>query len=257
LVLPRYDTRSEKADEAADYGTLAHWWKETGESRPAWASAAHSKLLEEKIELTDTNRLNWWRPGSGEHEVSFAIRLHDAHMDLFHDLRSKAEAWKAKFDRRLWLTGTIDWLGGAAGYSAWVDDLKTGKWEVHPDCKQLRSYALVPWIKAGMPSRFNVATSVTSWPKYPKWKRPTRKWHELSALDLAEHLDDLRHAVTHPHEANPEAIYVGPFDPDKPLSICAFCPCRKPLPNSEWMGFRYRAEQHCDLGLIKRLNEAS
>lgn len=254
MVLPRYDSRSEAADEAAEYGTLAHWWKETGETRPEWASERDSKLLEAKIALSGTNRNNWWRPGNGEHEVSFAIRLHDAHLELFHGLRTEAEAWKAKFDRRLYLTGTIDWVfWGADGNPAWVDDLKTGKWPVSPTSRQLRSYALVPWIKAGMPPSYDVNVSITGWPKYPKWKGPKREWHSLTALDLAEHLDDLRHAATHPEEANPESIYIGPFDPERKLSVCAFCPCRKPFPHSEWMGYRYRAEQHCDLGLIKRL----
>lgn len=254
-MLPRYDQRSTITDDAADYGTLVHWWKETGETAPSWASAADIRLLEEKLALTCVERTRWWR-SAGQHEVSFAIRVADAHLELYRGPRPDAEKWKAKWDPRKYLTGTIDWLWWGASGRAWVDDLKCGKWPVDPvTSAQLRSYALVPWIRAGCPPAFTVTVSITQWPKYPKWKGPVRTPHWLTALDLELHLDDVRYALAHPEEANPEAIYIGPWDPERPLSVCAFCPCRRPQPYFDSHNYRWRAEQHCTPGLLKRFEQ--
>lgn len=197
-------------------------------------------------------RADWWPRGQGEHEVSFAIELFTLELHLFHGARRDAEKWKAKWDPRRHLTGTIDWIR----WSDWIDDLKTGHWPIDPaTSKQLRSYALVPWLRDGRSSRWEGWVSITQWERYPLDGLPKRKGARLTALDLEEHLADLRWAVEHPTEANPEAIYVGPWDPNTPLSPCAFCECREPLPANWVTNFRYRAAPHCLPGMMKRLKQ--
>lgn len=70
--------------------------------------------------------------------------------------------------------------------------------------------------------------SITQWPRYPLDGLPTRTGGELNALDMMEHLDDLRYAVAHPEEArpNPTGSMGNP---------CSFCPNREEIPASGWL----------------------
>lgn len=250
LVLPRVARApNEKRDRAASYGTLAHHWAETGEIAPPWADPRDVDVLEKKLLLTGIKREDWWP--HGHHEVSFAIRLADVHNqpELLLMVRKDPteirpgvayrcnglddmNEWKRSFDSR-WLTGTIDLLdwgdvehksaGNPTGTTAWVDDLKTGRWPVDATTSgQLRSYALVPWLAAGKPMAWDGLVSITQWPKYPLAALPVRNSHHLTALDLMEHLGDLQHAASHPRQ-------VVPGDDQ-----CRFCDCKRVCP--AWVG---------------------
>ncbi len=211
----------EKRDRAAAFGTLCHWWCETGETDPEWADPKDIKCLEKKILLSGIDRDEWWEPGKGHHEVTFALRLHDGEL-LTPPAGMNRDDWKAGFPSNGYLTGTIDWLATHYG-GAIVDDLKTGRWPVDPATSlQLRSYALVPWVRAGRPMEWDGVVSVTQWERYPLDGLPRRTFHSLSALDLAEHLGDLQHAVAHPGELNPND------------DNCRFCDCKQTCP--AWVG---------------------
>jgi hypothetical protein len=196
-VLPRSRGASEKRDRAAAYGTLVHHWKETGDEAPAWADPRDVKTFGKRLVLSGVERDVWWPPGAGEHEVTFALNLLTLEL-LQPPEEAVRDEWKAAFSTP-WLTGTIDWLSGS-----WVDDLKTGNWPVDPvTSKQLRSYSLLPWARAGFPVKWSGLITITQWPKYPLASPPQRTSHEIDGFDMAEHLSDLQWAVDHPDEVNP------------------------------------------------------
>lgn len=221
LVLPRAPRPpSERREKAAAWGTLCHWWKEHGSTEMPGASPADVKCLEKKLVLSGVEREQWW-PG-GDHEVTFSISLLTEDptrggLSLWRGPRELADQWKKSFDS-FHLTGTIDLLDwGDRSTTAWVDDLKTGRWPVDPATSaQLRSYALVPWIAAGCPMAWDGLVSITQWERYPLVGLPVRTYHQLSSLDLMEHLELLRWAAEHPDEVNPDD------------EACRFCDC-KPL----------------------------
>jgi hypothetical protein len=263
LVQPRFDRRVQKTEEAADWGTLAHYWKETGLIESPFPHPLRKwqgkdiETLDTKILLSGVRREDYWPTSSGEHEVSFAIRLEDGKLELYRGPRERAEQWKAKWHRLKYATGTIDWIDWGAD-DRWpsIDDLKTGHWPVDPaESLQHRTYGLVPWLAAGRPSKFWVGLTTTKWERYPLDGLPIRTpTHWSSALELECHLADLLYAVKNTDEVNPEPISVGKWDPNEPLSVCAFCPCRPEYPGLDLIAnFRYRAAQHCWPGLIKRV----
>lgn len=216
-MLPRVREKSVRATDAADFGTLVHHWKETGESDPAWASERDIVCLEKKLLGTGIKREDWWPTGAGRHEVTFAVELYTLRLREYTGPREGADEWKKQFSPR-WLTGTIDWL---ATHNArpWIDDLKTGAWPVHVDTKQLLSYAMYPYAKH---APFPYWTTITQWPKYPLAGLPRRTGRWASELDMLAHLDDLRWAHEHPTEINPTENGCR-FCDSKPI-----CPAHQP-----------------------------
>lgn len=209
LHLPQIDRGS---GDAAEFGTLVHHWKETGETDPEWGKPGHIKTLEKKLVESGIDREMWWPKGHGTHEVTFGINLKNLSLVLYkhekgHD-RSSPDLWKKTFAKGVGLyalTGSIDWcFDGDDEHLPWVDDLKTGNWPVEAeDNDQLKSYALVPWIKAGKPIKWECALSITQWKKYPLHGLPVRVGTKVTGLDLWEHVDRLIWSVEHPEEKNP------------------------------------------------------
>jgi hypothetical protein len=157
---------------------------------------------------------DWW-PDPGTHELTFALELDGLKvLEWDPSCGVSRDDWKAAFPADEWLTGTIDYLVIGEGWP-WLDDLKTGRWRVDPvTSKQLRSYALYPWVLSGCAPDFEIEVSITQWTKYPLSGSPERSWHRLTHLDLMEHLEDLRWAVEHPFEVNAGE------------EQCRFCECR-------------------------------
>lgn len=181
---------------------------------PEWADERDSLLLTKKIEATGIVRADWW-PDGGYHEVTFAVEVFAEGLAEYIGDRAGADAWKKQFDPRRYLTGTIDyWRPG------WIDDLKTGRWPVHPSTRQLLSYALYDWLALGRPDSWECERTITQWPKYPIAKPPVRSHGPLMAdLDIREHLDNLRYALTH-DDKNPTEEY------------CRFCDSRSCCPEA-------------------------
>lgn len=173
--------------------------------------------------MSGVEREDWWkiaRPDLADpiegHEVTFAIHLQTLDIHLYRGQRSGADVWKEAFDPVEYLTGTIDWLEGS-----WVDDLKTGHWKVdEKTSKQLLSYALVPWILDGKRDGWCGVVSITQWERYPLHGRPQRRVHDISDLDLALHVKDLRWARDNPGDIN------------RTEDGCQYCDCRPNCP--EW-----------------------
>lgn len=191
-----------------------HHWKETGETTHPGCDPRDSDALEKKLVLSGVTREEWW-PQPGMHEVSFAMRVFPGTTNNGKRLRDNtlpetrlhlreygpADPWKAQFDPRTHLTGSIDWVDLGGDETAYVDDLKTGRWPVHAETsKQLRSYALVPWILMGMPGAWDGLVSITQWPKYPLAGKPMRTYYTLTSEDLMEHLEAVRWAMASPDE---------------------------------------------------------
>jgi Protein of unknown function (DUF2800) len=206
LHLPRIDR---PGGDAAEFGTLVHHWAETGEHDPDWGKPGHIKTLAKKLAESKIDRLAWWPPGHGEHEVTYAIHLPTLKLTIRDkepgEPRDAADKWKKQFVGHEWLTGSIDWcFFGDDEHLPWIDDLKTGSWPVEADDnKQLMSYALVPWFKAGRPLDWECAISITQWKKYPVAGLPVRTGSKVTGLDLFEHVDRLRWSAEHPDETNP------------------------------------------------------
>jgi hypothetical protein len=211
--------RSAAAIAAADYGTLVHYWKETGEIDPAWAARKDVELLRRKLAATGVERETWW-PAHGAHEESFAIRLESMTVEWRMLPKDAADKWKAQFDRLAYVTGTIDWHD-AVEWEAHVDDLKTGRRSVRPDSPQLKTYAAALWLRRGKPA--GVTASVTHWPKYPLGLLPVRTSKVLTAGVLRDHLDRLRLAAGSTGEINPG-------------ECCRWCDCRPDCP--AWDGMK-------------------
>lgn len=258
LVLPRSNLKSPDTIKAAEYGTAAHAWVETGEET--------DRNVTRKVLRSGINREKWWPP-EGRHEVAFALNLFTLELRKYKGKRAGADAWKRKYDgKKQWLTGTVDYLHTHLG-RPWVDDFKSGKWPVDYRTAQVTSYLLLPWVDEGCPNEGLYYRSITQWPLYPLDALPTRTGlgDPATAIELKMHLDDLKFAIENP-EPNPQRIDTGlnpdgtrrVWDPENPpaLSVCAFCPCRVEHPVSEWLhNYRFRALPHCYPGALKLLNE--
>jgi hypothetical protein len=233
---------SESTEEARDWGHLVHGWAEHGriEGRPG-----HVETFRRKLEATGVRRESLWPDAVGLHEVTFALRLDDAALEMYDDYTGALDRdkWKEAFDPTAWLTGTIDWLGRVAG-APWVDDLKTGRWPVDPaKSRQIRSYALVPWITAGRPLNWECHLSITQWPRYPLAGQPVRTWHTVDGFELMIHLEDLRWAMAHPGEVNPGGV-------------CTFCQNRAESPYSGWMkSLKYSRLPTCWEGALNLIGD--
>lgn len=190
LILPKMREPSPARDDAANFGTLVHHWKETGSLELAGADPSHVRLLREKLELTGLEREDFW--SGGEHEITYALDLTEERILRFTG-PDGADAWKKSFDECRWLTGTVDWIS-----SSRIDDLKTGRWlPTVIDNQQLKSYALFRWMELGRPAGWEVETSITHWPRYPKSGFPRRYSTQITSLELEEHLIDFQWAIGH------------------------------------------------------------
>jgi len=193
LVLPRTRSENPRRDAKAAKGTAMHLWKETGVVTPD---------IEKKIRTSGVQRERWYPTnGGGRHEVTFAIQAFTEELVLYDPKLHlvSADDWKKSFDPRKYLTGTIDWLDGTH-----VDDLKTGDWPVSAEeSKQLRSYALVPYLLRGKPSGYRGLVSITQWTWYPLAGQPVRNWDVVTGAELELFLDDVRYTLEHPEVVNP------------------------------------------------------
>lgn len=209
---------------AAEWGTLLHDWKETGE----WAKGLRKDVIarrEAALEEAGYTRDSLW-PAGGGHEVSFA--LHTANrLCLSHEAATKEEReqWKKSFNED-WITGTADWwLPEMAPGISWVDDLKTGRREYLPSPEnswQLRFYA----ICATMLSKADtVLVSFLSWPRTPATSTPLRIWGSLERGELLDlYLPLLEYA-----RQNSRASLVG-FPDTRPGGHCRFCKSQEACP---------------------------
>lgn len=198
ITLPGVRIRSRYTEQAADYGTAAHGWKELGHVPPG-ADAKHASLLLRKLDANPVDRDAWWPSDIGEHEATYALNLRTGHCTRYRGKRDGADAWKKKHGPE-WLTGTIDYLA-IRDDAVWVSDLKTGR-DTNPDSAQLRSYVLLVWANNGRRDTFEFHTSIDHWPRYPVNSIITRYFNTqpITANTLLDHERRLRWSLDHPKE---------------------------------------------------------
>jgi hypothetical protein len=193
LPLPAVpEVKSERAMEAAAWGTMAHAWKATGRiignpDYPRLEGHFANKLVkaiggpEEQARFREA----YW-PSSGLHEVAVAVNC-VALAVAWHEGGGNDAAWKAQWHDP-WATGTLDYVGEVLG-DPWIDDLKTGSWPPTPpeDSNQLRLYGLARWrIGSSKPLPDRLVLSITHWPRYPVVGLPKRFWHEITPAEVAD-----------------------------------------------------------------------
>lgn len=171
MVLKQSDKPySKNATKAAEFGTNAHHYLETGEIRPGveeWAS----RFSRDKIYPPDGwhEAIAWYRPDTGEMGLKPPGDGPRKHRD-YDSLYEYA------------LVGTLDYVNLKCADVPIVDDLKTTTWfPPPPNAPQLKFAGMV------ISHIFNteVILSVTHIPRYPKGKGPMRAKYRLTKGEAA------------------------------------------------------------------------
>lgn len=217
-VLGGTDEKSEGVRIAADWGTMVHGWKETGNVEVVNGRKNLVPLFEKKLKLTGVRREQWWPEGM-VHEMAMAVRPFETYAQLVDGEKAEKEAWKAAFGEE-WATGTLDgyqWMFDVL----WVDDLKTGRFvTLEQYIEQLRFYAL--GASRLLDYRGPVNVTLTHWPRYPVLNEPTRfgrviEQDELNSFE--KRLVGLRDDIRRAREDKTRLRLVGGEQ-------CTFCPSR-------------------------------
>ncbi len=167
LILPRTAEKSERAVEAAGWGTRCHHWKETGE----FGEGRDALTLKKKIEASGVNRNELWANGLHEVPLAYNVETGEARALVVPvSLQEKAE-WKASFGEA-WVTGTADYVGFIMELP-WVDDLKTGRVVEYLDHRYQQAFYVLAW---GLSQHRGGAgrSTLTHWPRYPLSGTPRR-----------------------------------------------------------------------------------
>ena len=128
-VLPRDESKSPKAEEGANWGSLCHLWKETGEvAQPRESDRRVSprvlNAFRKAVQESGVRRLDLWPPG-GTHEQKVAVRVDGERTVSLSGIPGGEP-------RERWVTGTDDyqhWLkpfGDSEKPELWVDDPERG-----------------------------------------------------------------------------------------------------------------------------------
>lgn len=175
-VLGGEDEKSEAAKVAADWGTMAHHWKATGEIITVNGRENLPPLFEKKLRESGVRREDLWPDMI--HETAIAVNPHKEYLVCNEGDR---DAWKAEKDHN-WLTGSCDhhwWMFG----ELYVGDLKTGKEAtLEKHWYQLLGYTL------GVARHYNYRGTchvvVDHWPRYPVAGKVNRFGTTVSARQL-------------------------------------------------------------------------
>lgn len=247
LILPCDHEKSEKTQLAADWGTMVHLWKETGEIHGARDAAGKpNKRMENALALaifeSGIDRLALW-PAGGNHEGSLAVAVDGT-----------GQVSRDDTVRDGWVTGHYDFtwwlLEGADGRGElWIDDLKTGQEYPNPppgipghiygmevgqnrfpqraDTEQTRFYAL--GLSELLAYTGPTHVSVTHWPRLPVVSRhslPRREWHTYTHGELMAYWGDLERMYQ--DKLHNERAMLGHEDSLilNPGAHCRFCPAQ-------------------------------
>jgi hypothetical protein len=219
-ILETEELRTESTFIAADWGSMVHDWKETGEVKAFNGRTNLVPLFKKKLDVTGVRREQWW-PTTMIHELAMAIKPGEAYAQLLDGGKEEKEAWKAAFDFQ-WGTGTLDgydWMFDVL----WIDDLKTGRFVTEEDyIEQRRFYALGLSRLLGYRGPVNV--TLTHWPRYPVPSLPSRFGRVVEADELDDfekRLRKLRDDISRAREDR-GSLVLNPGE-----SQCGFCPSRK------------------------------
>ncbi|MBA2630532.1 MAG: PD-(D/E)XK nuclease family protein [Thermoleophilaceae bacterium] len=230
--LPRLAKVSERAQDAAAWGTMMHAWSETGELPKGLSKRTMEAFLKRMtaLEKAGLTREMLWPPADGEHEVVVALGLVDGQPDLGELVGGTLEerdAWKA-LQPATSVVGTIDYRGWLFDLR-WIDDLKTGRDDSPPlDRPQMKFYASYHALKENAPVR----TSITHWPRSPADGLPQRTrglwgtWTAIEALEFLHEMEKARRRLVRSRERSAEG-----HEPDaRPGEHCTYCPSQMRCP---------------------------
>lgn len=219
-VLPRSEEKSERATEAAAWGTYCHLWKETGEIRPG----KYAGTLKKKVDLLGVGgREELWAGGLHEVALAYNVVSGAAGALILPATSDEAAAWKSSFGDS-WVVGTADYVGLLLE-SPWVDDLKTGRhaeWETY---KFQQAFYALAWSTIHFGEFREARSTITHWPKYPITKKPLRFGTVLTLDfmdDFKRRLRQLREDVLRLRELDQERVVVRLSDGPQ----CLYCPSR-------------------------------
>lgn len=153
---------------AAEFGTLVHYWKETGVIQDGRLGLA----LKKKLKLTEVQRETYWHEGLHEVPVAYNVVTGKAEALVLPVAKEKRDEWKAAHGDE-WITGTADYVGLILD-APWVDDLKTGKNVEYLDHRYQQGFYALCWTLFQMGRLTPARSTITHWPKYPLPKKPLR-----------------------------------------------------------------------------------
>lgn len=220
LVLPKEEVKSERAKEAAEYGELVHYWKETGEIGKGRGGTTLKKKL---IEGVDRDAL--WIEGLHEVPLAYNVLTGESRAMVLPLSKDKRDLWKATFGDE-WLTGTADYVGLLLE-KPWVDDLKTGRQVDYIDHRYQQAFYALVWTLFQMGELTQCRSTITHWPKYPIKNKPRRFGTVLEPdffLDFQVKLKQLREDVMRMKDKQERGLEIWGHLSDGPQ--CKYCPSK-------------------------------
>lgn len=225
LTLPHKRELSERALDAAEYGTMVHRWAETGAIS---GKKSHVKTFEKKLDILQANgvtRQSLWIP-TGYHEVTFSYNCVDGRVGVCWLKGEGALEFKQQHDDD-WITGTADFVFMRDGVCG-VNDLKTGMmFDSQPDELSQLYFYLMCWRKyCGAAPESDGILSVTHWPKYPLGALPVEEERIVKGSLMVKFENYLKKVHSEYKKGN------SPFELG---SECEYCPAIQdcPLQNQE------------------------
>lgn len=186
LVLPRTNEKSERAVQAAEWGTLVHKWKETGDI----PSGRLGTVLKKKLKETNVSREGLFPEGVHELPLAYNVVSSQARALVLPVSESRKDEWKAAHGDE-WITGTADFVGLLLD-TPWIDDLKTGRLVYYDNYRYQQGFYALAWILFSEGRLTPVRSTITHWPKYPIPKKPDRFGTVLEVEFFQEMQDRLR-----------------------------------------------------------------
>lgn len=220
-MLPREETKSERAREAADWGEMVHLWKETGVVPKGRAGTTLAK----KIKLAEVNRDLLWVDGLHEVPLAYNVVTGESRALVLPLHKEKRDLWKATFDSE-WITGTADYVGLLLD-RPWVDDLKTGRQVEYFDHRYQQAFYSLVWTLFQMGQLTECRSTITHWPKYKLETKPRRFGTVLEPdffLDFQGKLKQLREDVMRLKDKQERGLDVSGHLSDGPQ--CKYCPSK-------------------------------
>jgi hypothetical protein len=220
LTLPHTRELSERALDAAAYGTMVHRWAETGEVS---GTKSHVKTFEKKLAVLETNgvtRETLW-PVSGFHEVTFAYNCVDGRLGVCWLKGEEAARAKLAYGDD-WITGTADYVYRKDGLCG-VDDLKTGMmFDSEPDeLSQLYFYLMCWQIYNGIRDDKDGLLSIHHWPKYPLSALPGYEQRVIPGYRIGKFENYIR-SLHKKYRAGDAPFVLG--------AECEYCPAQEACP---------------------------
>lgn len=202
---------SPNAKKAADFGTLAHDYVETGKVHPEteeWCS--RFERLRYYPEKGWHEVIGWYNPENGEYGLKPPGVGSRTHRDY-------------DFLPECCIVGTIDFMCPLKDGRWWVDDLKTGAgmFVPKPDSAQM-------WLAAtiiGKVFDVDVLATITHVPHYPKGTEPDRKRRDFTKKNF-DYFEEKLDKLYETYVGQKQRLELGESLTYVKNDECKFCPSR-------------------------------